>query len=304
MNSDQALERLLDLVKSNNVEVPKIQIADFGGLFCVTAYSEEPTTIMANDVTTGMDFDLSVATSKAIVEFLERRTFADGVASDDPICHHTDSDGMAAYPSFLDNCKEIARTNAYAEALERFVWANWWDRDDIGHTIEIFEPTTLKYSFISDSFRFLQGIIDFKQIYLLRPNHNSKDFDVSILFLETKDGGFISGGAAGPLASSESVLTRAFSELIRHSIAIERFLSSKRQPETFYEKRLVHFGNGKSNEVVWQKLNRVSNGVVNLPALEVDSKLSGNYESIIYSHRCLFKDQPPFVGGSLERLCL
>jgi hypothetical protein len=25
---------------------------------------------------------------------------------------------------------------------------------------------------------------------------------------------------------------------------------------------------------------------------------------LVAVHRCLFKDQPPFVGGMLERLCL
>lgn len=303
MNSEKALERLLNLVRDCNVKIPRMQIAELGDLYCVTAYDSEPTTIMANDVTTGMDFDINIATSKAIVEYLERKTFADGIKANDPICLHTDSDGMAAFPVFYDNHNLIARQNAYGEALERFVWAKWWD-ESYGHTVENFQNTQSSKSSLSKQINYLREVISFKNIFLVKPFQSDETFEVSILFLETNAGGFVTGGAAGKTSDSESVLVRAFSELLRHSIALSRFESSSRAPETFYEKRLVHFGFGNSSADVHNRLSRKSTRVVELPKLEIDSKLNGQFDTIISAHRCLFVDQPAFVGGELERLCL
>ena len=98
MNRNPAIS-FVKHIKENGFNVPKLQISALGELNFATAYDHEPTTIMANDVAAGVDYDPEIAVTKALVEYFERKVFVEGVIAKNPICARTHSDGIAAFPA-------------------------------------------------------------------------------------------------------------------------------------------------------------------------------------------------------------
>ncbi len=292
---------------SANVEVPTLEISKLGPLTFVTSFAEKPSEIMANNVTCGVSTEPETAALKAMVEFYERRVFQEGIERDDLICSRIHSDGVASYPMVEDAVYfQEARRRAYAEAWERYVWATWWDDEDYGHSLQSFEN-----SIYSNDPSIKQTIDEFAKILLIEnfqivePLTDSKDLRVVILFLKINGLGYISGGAAGKTSESTEIFFAAFSELIRHGLGVKRFLKTKALPTSFYEKRLMFFGCGDGNGIVTDRLNKVGMKLITTPKLEHDGEIESNaLKNLIYTHRCLFEGQPPFVSGKLERLCL
>ncbi len=288
------------------IKMPKLQISNLGGLSFVAAFDETPTNIMVNEASAGMDFDPDLAVTKALVEYLERMAFLEGVGNQDPICDRFHSDGIAAYPRSNPDALALARRNAYSEALERQVWASWWDNESIGH-----RATDLSKGEFNDDPKIkltmaeLENILPIESTTVIEPYFDDPDHTLIILFSKIEGAGYISGGAAGPKNKRKETFVRAMSELIRHGIAMARFTSTKADPKTFYERRLLFFGSGQGNKIVEHRLNVQANETLRLPPLEIDSEIkSKKTDKLIVTHRCLFRDQPPFVDGKLERLCL
>ena len=129
-------------------------------------------------------------------------------------------------------------------------------------------------------------------------------FLLQVLLLKTKSGGFLTGGACEDILNTDKAIIRSLSELIRHTLGYNRFLNSNLKPQSFYEERLLFFARGEGNQIVNDRLKMKGTLQIKLPELEIDQPIESFYDSITYTHRCLFKNQPPFVGGVLERLCL
>lgn len=291
-------------IKKCGFEIPKMQLSSLGGLNFVSAYDHEPSTIMANEVSSGVDYNPDVAATKALVEYFERKAFSLGIKNNDPVCMRKHSDGVAAFPASSSQAKSQARTNAYAEALERFVWAKWWDDKKIGFsTWKLQETNFLNDKKLKTTFEKLNEIVPLESVLCIEPTFNKSSDNVMILFAEIKGHGYISGGAAGK--EIENTFVRATAELIRHGIALSRFIETKQSPQTFYEERLLYFGLGTGNRLVKERLAQNSREILDVPSLYIDKEISSQeFDNIICTHRCLFENQPPFVDGALERLCL
>lgn len=305
MGQDSAVSFIKN-IKEQGFEIPKLQVSSLAGLNFVSAYDHAPTTIMANEVTAGVDYNADLAVTKALVEYFERKVFAEGVINNDPVCERKHSDGIAAFPVSNPKAKFLARENAYYEALERFAWAKWWDDSSLGFSINSLDETPSgqnpKIKILLEKF---SEIIPFDSIKVVEPFLNDKSARVSILFVSIKGYGYISGGAAGPTTKCGEIIIRGLAELIRHGIALSRFIETKRSPVTFYEERLLYFGLGHGNHLVGKRLSQNSNQILELPELEIDDEIiSENFGKLVAVHRCLFQGQPPFVDGELERLCL
>lgn len=306
MNPEQVLTLFIKKIKQEGLELPMLQISRLGNLTFVSARTENPTTIMANDVTAGVDFDPNKATLKALVEYFERACFSYGVDQGNPVCERRHSDGVAAFPTVDINASTIARKNAINEAFERFVWSHWWDNRNIAHNSVLIEKSQFWGSEkLKKTVKAFQKIIPLKSLSVITPFHSLKDHNVLILIAELRDGGFISGGAAGETKQNSSTIVRALAELIRHGLGVQKFKQTELNTSTFYEERLMYFGSGKGDNLVFDRLNSNGKEIVQLPSLKIDSEIEAPiFKNIVYAHRCLFVDQPPFVDGRLERLCL
>ncbi len=294
-------------IQAQGSEVPRLEIANVGGLIFVTAFDQKSMAVMDNEAAAGVDFDPDLAVTKALVEYFERKVFAEGVHLGHPACQRRHSDGMASFPIIQGDAERWARQNALHEAVERFVWARWWDDPDVGFTRKSlndfdFASTGGMKATLDEIFR----ILNLKSLDVVEPMFQGLNgVSVFILIAEVRDLGFITGGAAGLSHNPGGIVIRGLAELVRHGLALSRFQDGKAIPSTFYEKRLVHFGFGNGNWSVSERLNHFSKNRLHLPPLAVDSKIeSPKFSSLIATHRCLFEGQPPFVDGELERLCL
>lgn len=306
MKKDHKLSLLIQNIRESGLEPPKLKISRLGELTFVAAYSEKPSSVMANNVASGVDFNPGIATLKALVEFYERQSFAYGVDHADPICQRVHSDGVASFPSTDPSAQLAARGNALHEAVERYVWAYWWDNSNIAHKLIPVEQSQFWGDFkFKESVRTFQKYVPLRGMHLVTPLHSRKEQNVLILFSELKNGGFISGGAAGPTNKNGETIVRALAELIRHGLGLKKFSETRAEPSTFYEERLLYFGLGRGNALVNARLSSRGIETIAVPALEVDNSIvAPPYQKIVYTHRCLFPNQPPFVDGDLERLCL
>lgn len=297
---------LIKQFKASGIQIPKLQISNIGGLTCAATCEGTSSTVMVNDSAAGMDFDPDLAISKALVEYLERMAFRQGIDSGDPICSRLHSDGIAAFPRLNAEAPRLARQNAYFEALERYVWATWWDNKAIGHTaVDLLDSSFGADRKIAATFERLNEILPIQSTRVVEPLFDGQDASVIILLSRIHGHGYITGGAAGPISQRRAILVRAMSELIRHGLAMARFINTRVEPMSFYEKRLLYFGMGHGNSFVENRLAANTSEVVRLPDLEIDSELkSSQTDPVIATHRCLFRSQPPFVDGELERLCL
>ena len=127
-----------------------------------------------------------------------------------------------------------------------------------------------------------------------------------ILLLEVEGGGVITGGAAGHSDdfSKRVSIIRAFGELYRHALALTRIKSVSTKELDFYERRLAYFGFGQGYDLVQTRLKANTSIEQKIPNCTIDQVIPHKLESEVVVHRCLLKDQPIFIGGKLERLCI
>ncbi len=299
------LKHLTLSMKERGILPAKIDVANIGGIRLVNSYNTVSNKIISDSITTGTDADISTATTKALTEFIERLAFIEGHHNGVTECQTERSDGFAAYPMKLEGAKVKARQNALNEAIERFVWANWWDNSEIGFS---FQTTTTS----SDSFglpakallKKADEIAAISAIKIVKPYFNDQSKEVVILIAYLKNGGVISGGACGEIDSPSPTILRAASELFRHALAAKKIIQSQIVPQSFYEKRLAYFLTSEGVTLLNSRLSAKGSGSVALPELIFDNEIPHSNSDLAYVHRCLFKNQPPFVGGDIKRLCL
>lgn len=298
-----ALQFILENLKRHNQMPKRIDFSSIGDRYwCVVSdNSTEKDSIMYEDVYTGLSHNKEIALLKALSERTERYAFIEGAKRNDPSCLTDRSDGFAALPKSF--AIDTLRLNALNEAVERFVWSTWWD--DVSIKYEISEITiNCEMTEKSDYLKTVFSDLSLECLKIIKPKVNSSDFDVQILIGKLKNKGFVSGGACGSTQDSENTFFRAIDELYRHGFAFKKAGEKHINATTsFYENRLLFFASGQGNSLVEDRLNQVGSKEIHLPDLVIDGLVDTRFEAYKV-YRCYFKDQPPFVGGALERLCL
>lgn len=286
-------------------ELPSnVQLVPFKCGSLVSIFSEAESDIITESVFSGMDRDAELAVLKGLVEFVERRAFVAGRASHQAACQTKRSDGFAAFPrAFSTNASEIARCNALSEAIERYVWASWWDDDRVAH-----EYRNVDFQNLEVGEEPLLDLIDFnsiERVIEVRPRFFSADRCVLVYFAFFTNGGVVSGGACGFKTEIDICRYRALGELLRHGLAIRKMNENGLEAKTFYEQRLSFFGNGTDGaSLVLNRVGKTGTGTIHLPKLQFDEEIPHDLSDSVVVHRCYFENQPDFVGGKLERLCL
>lgn len=256
--------------------------------------------VINEDVYTGFSDDKEIALSKALSERCERLSFISGLKRKDPSCATERSDGFAALP--LSFSIDQVRANGLNEAVERFVWATWWDNSEISFEIsELFIKDNKVQS--SEYLKVVFTDLNLESLKIIKPCIQGNQFEVQIIFGKIKGKGFISGGACGSSLDSGATLYRGLDEMYRHGLAHLRSTEKNIEPITLYEKRLLFFATGEGNSIVENRLMKKGSNSVLLPELAIDSPVEPKFDGY-QVYRCYFKDQPPFVGGAMERLCL
>lgn len=302
MDSRSILASVITELKGQIAMPKRIDLSKVGNRYwCVASdFDIDSVSIMNEDVTTGFSNEKEVAVLKALSERTERKAFRDGFREKVLSCQTERSDGFAAMPIHLPS--EIVRENALNEAIERYVWAYWWDHSEIAfNKIQILE----NHPYIKNS-EYVHSVLkdlNLETIYIIEPHISFADKSVKILFAKMSGLGFISGGACGFKSHDQETFLRAFDELYRHGFAYKRSIENKIEADSFYEKRLNFFGSGLGNEVVEKRLNLIGTEKIYLPKLRIDEEVTSPFQGFKV-HRCYFENQPPFVGGDLERLCL
>lgn len=281
-----------------NIEVCNLQSGVMASVF-----ETVPTGIINESVFCGTDPDPATAVLKGLVEMIERQAYAEGHRQGFAFCQTKRSDGFAAFPiGASPNEKQLARDNALSEAIERFVWASWWDNPHIGHSKRSvdFNQLSVGESPLLD----LDESMEIDSAIEVRPNLKG-NFVVILYFAFLKPTGIISGGACGKLQDIEKIRYRALSELLRHGLAIPKLQEETSQSESFYEKRLAFFGlTPEGTRLATERLETNGSASVELPSLQFDSEVPHALSDLVSVHRCYFENQPEFIGGRLERLCL
>jgi hypothetical protein len=288
------IENFSHELQKRNLAPSNIQFSIWKNWSLVSCFSSVSSQFISESVSMGIDRNPEVALMKGLTEFCERKISIDTV---DPIARLTArSDGFAALPKHYELAHKRVQENALNEAIERYLWAKWWD------------DSSTKF-FMSDDYTFAnkeQLMLEFNletisSIHILPSNHNSS---LLILIAKIKDGGYVTGGAAGNIQNKEQTFSRAFGELLRHLIVVKEMLTSDYSPSSFYEKRLYGFGNGAWNNIVEDRLAQNGNTAIELPELIANREVAHPNSDFIIVHRCLFNNQPTFMGGDLERLCI
>lgn len=311
MYTRDAVDAFVSVTKYRGLLPSHFEISDIGNLVCVNLFNSVHSAIITESVATGVSREPHVALMKAIVEWIERRTldllFRDPDEFEVKRHHGSDgSDGVAAFPRFSDDgfSEETARQNAYCEALERFIWARWWDNSNVAAKVSFIEASDPLLCESFDCYSLIQHSTPIDKLVLVRPQHNDRDHEVIVAFGQLSSGGWISGGAAGNAGESSHTVFRGMVEMMRHSLAFSRMNRDRIAPTTFYEQRLHYFASGQGNQLLDSRIHRRASEQIQLPELEIDVKLSHPNDDIVSCHRVLFHDQPMFIGGDVARLCL
>ncbi len=298
------LTSLLKELKLRNRLPKNMDVSKVGDRYWFVCHDEDKSKIISENSTTGFADDGNIALLKALSERVERLAFRSGYENKIKSCMTERSDGFAAYPMFYQNAESKARESALAEAVERYVWAKWWDDETIAFKLESISSYASNHK-ISPYVSVIKDQCDLEEVFVIKPKiENSNGLAVVILFGRLRSGGYISGGACGLVEDTELTLLRSLDELYRHGLAIEKIRVENVEPVTFYEKRLAYFGLGHGNHLIRKRLDARGSESVSLPRLEIDEAVKHELHDLFQVHRCYFENQPPFVGGALERLCL
>lgn len=281
-----------------NIELCNLQSGVMASVFEAT-----PAGIINESVFCGMDPDPATAVLKGLVEMIERQAYAEGHKHGLPFCQTKRSDGFAAFPiGVFPNESKIARENALSEAVERFVWASWWDNSQIGHSKRFVDLDQLSAG--ESPLLDLEESLDIESAFEVRPKLTG-EFVVILYFAFLRPTGIISGGACGRFQDIETIRYRALSELLRHGLAVRRLQEENSRPKSFYERRLSFFGlTPEGTRLAIERLEKNGPASVELPSLQFDSEVPHTLSDLVSVHRCYFENQPEFIGGKLERLCL
>lgn len=304
MNFQSDVDQLIETLRFRGELPLNMDIAQIGPRYWFVSYDDKPESIVSELSTTGLAETPIIAMLKSLSERAEREAFREGYVQGLDICQTDRSDGFAAYPRFYPDAEKRVRESALAEAIERYVWAKWWDNQDYAYeTLNI-----SNFYHDEDLVRYVSKIemqCGVQNIHVIIPKiENANGFQVMICIGELRHGGFVSGGACGLKSSRVELSFRALDELYRHGLAIKRMKRLSLKPETFYERRLSFFGGINGEHLVRSRIGVRGSLSVILPELVFDSEVQHKNSDIFIVHRCLFKNQPPFMGGDLKRFCI
>lgn len=293
------------LYSKNRGILPKnIEVAQWNNWYIASGFDFASSAFISENVSMGISKDPDLAIRKCIVEFMERQVFVK--CQDFQLLKHNRSDGVAAFPILNEHSVNNAKHNSICEAAERFLWASWWDNVNFNHSIISLESANSQVANDIDS---LIQDFNLQNIQLIQINDLRKEFLLVILIASNMKGGFITGGACEFANSGviriANLYERAFGELLRHLVAYKKMCEhSKLTNLTFYENRLLGFASGKWSDLVLNRLQ--AKGIVDIPLthVEVNTELIHSDNDILYVHRTLFHNQPTFIGGTVDRLCI
>lgn len=297
------LEKIILELKSRSALPKKMEMTSVGPYSYANVYDELNSAVISDSVACGFDKDPTIALMKSLSEFIETKAFHEGIRNGVASCQTKRSDGFAAYPTNdAAICKTQAQKNARSEAIERFVWANWWDDESIAFNKNNFSDMNLTQAqkvFCTE----IQNSFSVEKIIAVYPHFEKVGSESLVIFIGfLTNGGVISGGACGE--KSDSTIDRALSELFRHGLSVKRMREGLAKPGTFYENRLWFFSTPKGQTLVEKRLAKVGTAKVILPKAQFDEEVSHSFSDLFYVHRYLFNNQPEFIGGQLERFCI
>jgi len=302
MNS--SLKKILYFLKSNQITPANIEITQASNMFFVSSYNTLSSEFISESIASGASYQKDIAVIKSLTEYIER-LLSKEVSVQFKNMGIDRSDGFAAFPTcyenldFLKSCSD----NAYHEAFERYCWATWWDNPEYSFTVREKLHTSSSqnlcfYSYLIKNF-------DLEKLFYISPNTNlTHQSETIIIFAKIRNYGYVTGGAAGFTKNLCSIVDRAFSELTRHLLAFQKMKITATKNLTFYEKRLFNFASGKNNFLVEARLSSKGKKVLVLPALLFNSSFNHRFSDHFILHRCLFYNQPVFMGGDVNRLCI
>ncbi|MBL7554269.1 MAG: hypothetical protein JNM24_00495 [Bdellovibrionaceae bacterium] len=301
MNSE--LQKLILNLKERKALPKNMQMASVGPYCFANVFYDLNSGLVCESVACGFDISPDVALKKGLTEFFEGKAFSEGYKSGISSCQTERSDGFAAFPVGHDDLHtEKARKNALNEAVERFVWATWWDDTTIGHDsiwIVNAQLASSQKNFIQE----MKKSHEVEKILAVRP-HFENLYGETLLILVgfLKNGGVVSGGACG--SDNTSIMDRALSELFRHGLAAKRLRQGTTKAQSFYERRLEYFATVEGQIKFEERLAQAGINKVKLPPIIIDEMIPHSFSDLFYVHRVLFQNQPPFIGGELERFCI
>jgi hypothetical protein len=304
------VQKILTSLGERGVTFSEIEIVPFGdSVFGVNLRQGDAPRLLAENAQAGVDTSIEIATLKALSEFFERNAWKAGQNNAMPLCQGG-TDGFAAFPTPLIPrfiARRRAREAAFTEAIEHYVKAHWWDNNSIGHTLE----THSQESFKNTLDRHCQCVLAelnktaaCRRIQILLPALASENYEVVVVLWWFDGGGVTLAGACGRKGKRNKTLFRALTELFRHVLVVARAKSERLQPEAAYDARLLHFGFGAGDDAVFHRLSTSGETKVSLPVLRVDSEVPHAFPNLAVVWRCLFENQPEFLSGPIERLCL
>lgn len=290
------IRNYIEKLKQHQLFPGNIQISSWKDWNIVSCFDGISSTYISESVSMGIDKNQEVALAKALTEFCERKLIKE---STDPSAKLTTrSDGFAAFP-IVDIPKSEAQlragANALSEAIERSAWATWWDDHETLYEVRSGKNLP-EFQALSREF----DLIDLQVVVV--PCAFQQKLTIMIAF--NRSGGVTTGGAAGSDFNSEGTMARAFGEMLRHLIVVNKMVVLGSQNMSFYERRLFGFASGEWRELVGNRLNKTGDKIVSFADLICDCEISHDHSDLIVIHRCLFRDQPIFMGGELERLCI
>ncbi len=296
------LSPILQSLKEAALVPANIEHSIVGDFHMINYWNSLNSEIICESVQCGMSKNLGTALAKCTSEYIERLASRENYDK-----HHnkTDirrTDGYACYPNSIESTEDSldrTRENALSEATERYSWATWWDDESIAFKLEELNLASLGFEKTES---LLKSFLNVSKIQKITPLTNSPKETISLL-LETTQGGYLTGGACGPNDSIEST-ERALAELTRHCLAYKKLLSNGLKSDSFYSERLSFFASGRGRKIVRKRLEAKGTSSIELPPLVIDELVPHSMEHSFHVYRCLFADQPFFVGGDLERLCL
>jgi hypothetical protein len=292
---------LLAELSKRNLVPKKIVTSEWYSWHIVSSFNSESSDFISESVSMGISQNPDIAIRKSITEFCERSFIK---SSNDPIAHLTErSDGFAAYPALDDRSQNIAAENALNEAVERYLWAMWWDFREFKFKISNYKEDSL-----NSQAQLLISEFNLHKIEVVEITDKDLKFILKILVATNQQGGTLTGGACEklPLINSTQINLneRAFGELLRHLLAYEKIKKTKSSKLSFYEQRLFGFASGQWKSIVSDRFKNTGTKEIKLPPLIANSKIKHQHSDLIHLHRCLFTDQPTFIGGLVDRLCI
>lgn len=298
------INSILSFLNKNNNSPKNIEFTKIKNMHFVSTYNHVSSQYISESIASGASYNEQLALLKSLVEFVER-FLSKNHSKQFKLEGMIRSDGFAAYPisSSLAESKLVCRDNAYHEAFERYSWAKWWDDENYGFRLHDNDKLLL-----NENKEYAEHILDFfdiEDIKILSP-FTSLDCNSHLIVLIAKidSCGYITGGAAGKIGNTDDILGRALGELTRHLLCFRKMHKSFISNLSFYEQRLYNFASGLNNELVSKRLSNSGSQIIEIPQLVFDSHFQHEYYSDFILHRCLFKNQPIFIGGNVDRLCL